>query len=304
MRLSHAFASLALVLVALPAQTGGKAPDLGPAKKTESGQAYHEIAAGKSGHRTKLWVYVPPDAKAGKTPCVVIAPAGTRMFHGLGLGKGDQDEHTPWVEAGFVVVSYEIVSRFEETMSTDEIATNVRAFLAAKSGVANGKAAVSFAKKLPQVDADKIFAVGHSSAATLALQLAAADRRIKGVAAFAPVVNLEAHFGDEFPATLNGIVKGSPKKLLMLSPHKLASKLRCPLFLFVAKDDDVSPPDRLAAYAVKLRKTNKCVRLTTVASGGHYQPMIDAGIPGAIKWIQGGMKAADGAAKASGSKRR
>ncbi|MFK7743392.1 MAG: alpha/beta hydrolase family protein [Planctomycetota bacterium] len=260
-------------------------------KKTESGHGYHEVAAGESGHQTRFWIYLPSVVKARETPCVVIAPAGTRMFHALELSEGDQDEHTPWVEAGFVVVAYEIESRFEDTMTGKEIATNVKAFLAAKSGVENGKAAVSFAQRLPQVDASRIYVVGHSSAATLALQLAAADRRIGGVVAFAPVVDLGAHFGEEFPATLDGIVKGPSKKLFARSPHKLVSKLRQPLYLFCAKDDDVAPPARPAEFTGALQKRNKRVVLKSVDAGGHYEPMIDAGIPGAIEWVRSGMKA-------------
>lgn len=58
-----------------------------------------------------------------------------------------------------------------------------------------------------------------------------------------------------------------------------------------ADDDDVAPLDRLSAYVDKLKKRNKRVQFITVASGGHYDPMIEAGIPGAIQWIQGGMQA-------------
>lgn len=300
MRLPLLLVSFVFCLSTAAAQKAGGGPDLGPAKKTESGQAYHEIAPVDGKHRTKLWVYLPQDAKAGATPCVVIAPAGTRMFHGLGLAEGDQAEHTPWVKAGFAVVAYEIESRFEQTMSNKVLIGNIKDFLAAKSGVSNGKAAVAFAKSLPQVDADAIYAVGHSSAGTLALQLAAEDQRIAAAAAFAPVPDLEAHFGDEGPEMLDKLVRGSAKKLFSRSPHKQVSKLRCPTFLFVAEDDDVAPLDRLSTYVDKLKKRNKRVQFTTVARGGHYDPMIEAGIPGAIQWIQGGMQAS----AASGSKRK
>ncbi|MFK7740521.1 MAG: alpha/beta hydrolase family protein [Planctomycetota bacterium] len=292
----HILFAATFLLAAASTQSGAasptkQAPDLGPTRTTESGQSYHEIAAEASGDRTKLWVYLPKDAKPASSPCVVIAPAGTRMFHGLGLAAGDQDEHTPWVQAGFLVVAYEIVSRFDEGMPQAKVAENIQAFVAAKSGIENGKAAVSFAAALPQVDAKRIYAAGHSSAATLALQLTASDKRIAGVVAFAPVVRLGEHLGKELQKALNTIVKGSADKILKLSPHELTAKLRRPLFLFVAKDDDVVSTNQLATFATKLRTRNKRVLFQQAASGGHYQPMIETGIASAIDWIRGGMKA-------------
>ncbi len=60
------------------------------------------------------------------------------------------------------------------------LATNVK-FKAAAGGVVNGKNAVEYVlAKLPEVDRDRLYAAGHSSAAIWALLFAEHESRIKG----------------------------------------------------------------------------------------------------------------------------
>ena len=285
--------SLPLSLPPLVAQTKtANGPELGPIKKTETGVAYHEVTTKSSGRETRLWVYLPDKVKKRGTPCVIIAPAGTRMCHGLGLAKGDQAEHTPWTAAGYVVVAYDIAGEWPKDDSEAKIKKAIKEFMKADAGVANGKAAVSFALRLPQVDRRRVFTAGHSSAATLALQLTAADSRVRGCAAFAPVTDLAKQFGGEGGNWLEETVKGSSSFFAKRSPSVLIKKLRVPIYLFVAEDDAVVAAKSLVAFAGTLGKRNKRVTLERVKRGGHYDPMIKVGIPGAIKWISQGMKPA------------
>jgi dipeptidyl aminopeptidase/acylaminoacyl peptidase len=58
------------------------------------------------------------------------------------------------------------------------------------------------------------------------------------------------------------------------------------VFLFHALDDRNVPVSQTTNFAALLKKTNKDVTLDTSARGGHYQSMIDAGIPRGIAWMQ------------------
>ncbi len=57
----------------------------------------------------------------------------------------------------------------------------------------NGQAAIDYVlSRFPLVDREKIYTWGHSSAATLALLLAAKDPRVKRCIAMAPVTSLKS----------------------------------------------------------------------------------------------------------------
>ena len=136
------------------------------------------------------------------------------------------------------------------------------------------------------IDPKRIYAVGHSSAATLALQLACVEPRIAGVVAFAPETDLEGLFGEEFTKAVGEVVPEFPKFVERRSPRRTLAKLRCPVFLFIAQDDSVVAPAGLKEFATSLQATNARVALETVEKGDHYDAMIEAGIARAIAWVK------------------
>ncbi len=52
-----------------------------------------------------------------------------------------------------------------------------------------------------------------------------------------------------------------------------------------AQDDTTVPVSQTTNFAALLKKTNPDVTLDTSARGGHYQSMINAGIPKGIAWM-------------------
>ena len=237
----------------------------------------------------QVWVYLPRNASAGaKLPCVLIAPAGSRMFHGMTLGDGDKPEHLPWVAAGFAVVSYDISGPFPEESSDDELVIRaVSAFMKARFGVNDGLAALDTAlAKYPQIDPSRVYVVGHSSAATLSLQLAAASDRFKGCVSFAPVLDVATHLKPVLP-TLDQAVPGFAEAVRAASPLSHVDAIHCPVFLFRAEDDDKGTPAApMGAYRDALRANGTTVEYVTVPTGGHYDSMIKQGQPKAIAWIK------------------
>ncbi len=275
----------------LPVAGAGDPPELPKPTRLEGGVSFYEVELDTAGgERGKVWIYLPkghtPKTKK-KVPCVVIAPAGTRLFHGMGLADGDRPEHLPWVEAGFAVVSYTIDGAFADDATDPQFIAAVKRFTKAEGGVANARDALDYAlARVPSIDPERIYTSGHSSAATLSLQFAANDDRVKGCVAFAPRSDLEGGLKELVP-DLEPHIPGFGKWLKDHCPLRQVAELECPVFLFQAADDQVIPMAETRAFAKALGKTNDAVELVTVEAGGHYDPMIDPGLPKAIAWVKG-----------------
>jgi dienelactone hydrolase len=235
---------------------------------------------------TRLWIYRPKKAK-GRLPLVLVAPAGTRLVHGVGLGKGDLPEHLPYVRAGFCVVSYSLAGAIPEKAKDAQFIGAIRAFLAAKGGLSNARVALEYALARLPVDRKRVYAAGHSSAGVIALQWAAFESRIKAVAAFAPCTDIPKRLTPKWLKTMEAAgAKGVFAFCRRMSPLVLAPRIKVPVFLLHAQDDrNVALADSIA-FVQTLQKTNKRVAFIPLDSGGHYQAMIRDGIPRAIQWFK------------------
>jgi dipeptidyl aminopeptidase/acylaminoacyl peptidase len=259
-------------------------PALGTATKIADGILLHEVYL--RGRSRKVWIYLPEKPAATKIPCVLIAPAGSRLFHGMELGTGDRAEHLPYVRAGFAVIAYELDGPFGENGGSARMKEAMKAYMQAKAGLDNQQAALAFAlAKLPMIDADRIYVAGHSSAATHALLVAESDPRIKGCIAFAAAYDISKRLGVG-AAILEGEVPGARDFFVKSSPATHIAQLKCPVFLFHAKDDKVVKFSETVAFFEALKRTNPNVTFLEASNGGHYEPMIQQGIPAAIKWLQ------------------
>ena len=158
-------------------------------------------------------------------------------------------------------------------------------FLAAEAGLLNAHIALEFLKaRVPEVNPNRIYTAGHSSAATMALLLAATDPRIKACVAYAPETDLQARFGFMGLAGLKGM--GLETLAISYSPRAAEARLNCPTFLFHASDDSNVPAARTEAFAARLRQLGKPVTLEIVPTGDHYDSMINEGIPKGIAWLK------------------
>jgi dienelactone hydrolase len=250
------------------------------------------------GKAMSLRVYLPKgDPAPASLPCVLMAPAGTNLLSGAELDPLNDDayhlEALPYAEAGFAVVLYSIDGEDPEEETTDEkrgeeMKRAYEAFRAAGAGTVNGRNAFEFVlRRIPVVDPGKVYAAGHSSAATLALLVAAHEPRLKGCIAYAPALDIEGHFSDLL--NMAGIDEGLPGVEYFAkrsSPMTHAGRIQAPVFLFFAEDDTVAPLDPIDAFMGKVRASNPDVSLKVVKEGGHYNSMIREGIPAGIEWIR------------------
>lgn len=235
----------------------------------------------------RVWYYQPEQA-ADKLALVLVPPAGSTLFTGMGLGEGDRTEHYPYVRAGFAVASFDIDGQVPnlETASDADVLKGAREFREARAGLANAKAALDYLlTKVPNIDPNRVYIAGHSSAATLALLVAEHEPRIKACAAYAPETDVEARLAAVAPK-LDGALPGYREFLRSSSPKTHADKLKCPIFLFHAHDDGNVPIHHSTDFAALLKKTNPHVTLIKTPKGGHYDSMIREGIPKGIEWFQ------------------
>lgn len=279
----------------LPSATIASFPPLPPPRAIDTGILMSQVALrgdrSQPGTSMQLWVYLPAGQHADHSlPCVLIAPAGSNMLIGMGLAQGDQPEHIPYVRAGFAVVAYTLdgAIRNRETASDAEFATAYKKFQQADAGLVNARNALEYAlAQIPQVDPERVFTAGHSSAGATALLFAEHEPRIRGCVAFAPCSDVEAYLADITGSAITQmLLPGVAKFAKQSSPATHAGKLNCPVFLFHAADDQNVSIRETQKFAGLLRSLGKDVTLETVPRGDHYDSMVDQGIPAAIRWLQ------------------
>lgn len=273
-------------------------PVLPPARLSVAGVDIHQFTLNGdkdvAGHRMTLRVYLPQGAAAdGSRTCVLVAPAGSTLLVGNSIdGMDYHDETLPYALDGCVVVMYSLDGQQPSELLSDymynmALQSAFQQFMQARAGLVNARNALEFVlARLPQVDPSKIYSAGHSSAGTLSLQLAAAQPRLAGSIAYAPVSNLRFRLGEfaddpEFAAALPGI----GNYLDTYSPQQMAGRMQRPLFLFHAADDGnvpISQSNRLSQSVPNPAR----LEYVTVPTGNHYNSMIDEGIPAARAWLR------------------
>ena len=235
----------------------------------------------------QVWVYHPTILPAESVPCVLVAGAGTRMFHGIKLADGDVAEHLDYVRAGFVVIAYGLSGPWPDQISDAAVTESILEFIQSGGGVNDAVAALTFAKeKHSFIDGDRLYAAGHSSAAVVALNLVQRSERFRGCIAYAPPADLERRFGEQAIADMDADFSGFRKFIMETSPFRNAALIKCPVFIFNAKDDSNVPASMVTDYVAALRQAGKKVKHLEIATGDHYDSMIMEGIPAGIKWIQ------------------
>lgn len=260
--------------------------DFGPSRVLEPGVTFQQATLKPQRVPMMVWLYLPKNAEAKKLPLVLVPPAGSTLVTGMNLGEDDRKEHLPYVKAGFAVASFEIDGFVANLQDNEAITKGSQLFKDSQAGIKNAKAALDFVlAKSAKIDPDRIFIAGHSSAGTLALVAAAEDTRIKGCIAYAPAIDVVGRLGPLLP-DLERAVPGITDLVHYSSPKTHIDKLKVPILLFHAKDDNNTPIQQTTAFADALKKTNSQVTMISVAMGGHYDSMINEGLPKGIHWLK------------------
>lgn len=223
--------------------------------------------------------------------CVLVASAGSTLLHGATVPDVTYVAETrPYVDAGFAVLGVSLDGPIlDRDRATDrDFVRAYEQFRRAGAGTVNVRNAVEFlTNNVPQVDPQRIYIAGHSSAATLALLAAEHEPRLKGCIAYAPATDVVARLNDVIsnPAASRAL-PGVADFAKQSSPLTHVSKIGCPVFLFHAADDSNVPVSDSRRFADLLKANGKAVTYVEVPTGDHYDSMIQKGIPTAIPWLK------------------
>lgn len=242
------------------------------------------------GSLTKIRLHLPSgDHGLGSLPCVLIAPAGATLLTGMDLDPRDNATETgPYIEQGYAVVEYSVDGASNSDYPT-MMGPAYQTFKRACAGLANSRVALEFVlRKVPHVDPNRIYAVGHSSSGTLALLFAEHEPRIRGVVAYAPAADVESRLKDKLhKAQIDGerYFPGITDFMKKSSPKTHAGMLNCPVLLLHAVDDTNVSVNDSRAFQGLLLSLGKQSTLKEFQVGGHFQFMPSEGIPVALTWL-------------------
>ena len=259
-----------------------------------SGVRHHTVNwAGEqdnAGFEMTLRIYMPPgDHVPGSLPCVFVPPAGTNLMMGNSLDGSDyHDETEPYAKAGMIAVSYSLDGQCDiETATDTQFREAYLQFRAACAGVVNARNALEYVlANVPEVDSQRLFTAGHSSAGNVSILFAAHEPRLRACIAYAPAVDVESELAEvaNDPAAAFVLPKIADF-LKQSSPRTHISKLKAPMYLFHAMDDQNTPYGNTSNFANDLKQVGGQIEFVAAQSGGHYESMLRA-IPGAIEWLK------------------
>ncbi|MBC7966195.1 MAG: prolyl oligopeptidase family serine peptidase, partial [Fuerstia sp.] len=244
------------------------------------------------GEQTQMNIYLPAGEHAARSlGCVLVAPAGTNLLVGNSLdGEDYHDETLPYAEAGFVTIQYSLDGpvRDLETATDGEFSAAYKLFKAAGAGTLNTRCVIEFVKaRFPEVDPARIYTAGHSSAGTVSLLAGEYHPDVAACIAFAPCSDTEAFHADISGAFgVNLLLPGIKEFDRQFSPIGNVQKLKCPLFVFQARDDSVVEAAETKRFVDQARAHNQQVEYVEVDFGEHYDSMIQQGIPRAVQWLK------------------
>jgi dienelactone hydrolase len=245
-----------------------------------------ELELDRQGAPMTVWIYQPVASATGRRPVILIAPAGTPLVWGNKLSDGDRAEHVPWAEHGYVVVAYSLDGPVEDREDAGAIEVGVRAFVRASAGLDNARAALELAlASESRADPERVYAVGHSSAATLALRVGAELSRVKAIVAFSAVADIDAYIAP-FLDPIRHMEPQAPACLHASSPMTHVAELRQkPVFLFHSTDDAVVPVAESEKLAEAMKPLQPTTRVLIVPTGDHHRSMLEQGLPAAMVWL-------------------
>ena len=154
---------------------------------------------------------------------------GVLVFHeGLGLGEFAMERARRLAELGYVALAADMFGERRQARNLQEVATLVGGLRAEPTRLrARGRAALETLASLPQVDAQRLVAIGFCFGGSVVLELARAGADLKAVVSFHGVL------ATKMPAVTGGVK---------------ASVLVC-----TGADDPLAPPDQVADFENEMR---------------------------------------------------
>lgn len=272
-------------------------PEPGPLLPGPTGGFFYSEAqftdASQPGGMMKVRMRLPNGQHAAQSlGCILVGSAGTPMIWGNGLAGTDYYEETqPYITAGYAVCEYSMDGEYDEDNEDEgeaQLKIAYQKFAASCAGVVNVRNAIDFVvAKMPQINPNRIYIAGHSSAGATALLAAEHEPRIKACMAYAAPVDLLQRQADMLSALNAAGFKPDIREFLQRSsPLTHVAKIQCPVFLFHASDDSVVTLSESQQMNKRLMELGRSVTLQIVPTGDHYDAMTQQGLQTALAWLK------------------
>lgn len=196
------------------------------------------------------WLYAPKDA-AGRRPGVLVFPEA------FGLNDHAKQRAQRLADEGYVAVACDIHGGGRIISDMDEVMAQIVPLRHARHRLKErGVAALDALKSRPEVDADRIAAIGHCFGATMSFELARSSVELSGVVGF--------H---------GGINNDEPDKVY---------PIKTPILACIGADDPTIPAEKRVLFEEEMRKAKADYQLHLYGNVVHSftNPEADArGIP-------------------------
>lgn len=168
-------------------------PELGPPEILDFGVRWHELAASRASTIApeRIWIALPPGN--GRVGCVLVPPVSMTKNLGGRLEDADRKQLLLLARLGVAAVGFDVPGAWAENATVAEQTRELDRFMLVGGGLDTGRMVVDLVeKRLPWVDPERIWVMGEGLGGTLALRLAARDRRIRAVVGLDPVIDMAA----------------------------------------------------------------------------------------------------------------
>ncbi|WP_182871149.1 alpha/beta hydrolase family protein [Rhodopirellula sp. JC639] len=231
-----------------------------------------------------------PNPQSGRTekrgrPCVFVGAAGATSMTGVAMSEREVLQYYPLVQSGFVVVGYGTDGDLPEDANDRVYIDAYHRFRKSMAGLVNARNAIEYAiAELPQVDGTRLYCLGHSSAAKLALLLATHEPRIRGCVSLAGFSDILATCSVDAAEFYDSELNDWRAFARKASPRTHESNLNCPTYLFHSQQDLIVPSSRSSLLANRLSAAGTPVRLQLVESGDHFSAV--SHVRTAAEWLK------------------
>jgi dipeptidyl aminopeptidase/acylaminoacyl peptidase len=196
-------------------------------------------------------------------------PAVVFLHGGFAFGGDDWEDAEPFAKAGFVL--FTPMLRGENGNPG-----NYESFL---GEVDDAIAAGRYVSSLPNVDATKVFVVGHSVGGVLTCLVSMLPSPYNAAAAFDGYVDMETWAAGS-PAENIQYDRNASEEVRVRNPMAFVGSIRCPLKLYAGDNGRVVN----APLAAAARQAGKDCELVVV--GGDHQAMVAPAVQQAITWFR------------------
>ena len=275
----------------LPVRT--EFPELGDPE--EHGMTAYVIALNGQfqGEPSNLTLYVPNGPHADHSlPCVLLSASKEDPLEGRTITENEINEAGVFIRGGFAVMLYS-TSRWAFNARPRNVTSCVTEFIQSDGGMHFARSAVNFlAAKAVMIDMNRLYAVGQGGSATIALNLAAIDPRIRAVATFSPVCDVAQEIGMpledvELRVKLNGIEAFTKRT----SPVNRVSELQCPVLVLTGgeygnSDEASARASGIKAFTAAMQAARKSITVAAVKGEKIRNYDLDVVMPQMLEWLK------------------